>query len=151
MVEEGITPGLHQAVIESVEPGQAKAFQSEELEDVIRIHCNIAGKRATYKVRAVWSDRSNLFKLVKNLNPGAISSGTLKTPEDIEQVVANLKGRECIVKIEEQQGSRGPYRKVGDILSAISNGAQAGSAPIAPTSVEALEKQAQVEDDDIPF
>jgi hypothetical protein len=143
LVDDGIGPGLVPATIKSIEPGQAKAYKSEELEDIIWFVFDTGNGEARYKVRQTFCPKppSNLFKVIKALNPGAIASGQMDTASAVEDVVVKLQGRKCMINLEEVDGRSGPYCKVTSVM------AQAGSAG----QKQEVLVDTNVDDDDIPF
>ena len=147
MVEEGIEPGVHQAVIKMVEKDQKRKYQSEELEDCLRVDFEIDGMIAYQKFTPSLHEKANLYKFIKGLNPGAISGGQLNTDASANEIVENLIGRKCMVQIEEKVTKTGnSYLAVGSVLPVTSkNGASKKKAE----KVDA--KEVSFEDDDIPF
>jgi hypothetical protein len=126
MMDDGMIAGVHQGTIKKVEPAQAKKYQSEELEDVIFFTFETPHGECKYKVRQTFCPNppSNLYKVIKALNPGAISGGQIKDPNSAAQVVAALKGKTCMINVEEYTGQDGsPRLKVAAVMAAVSNGA----------------------------
>ena len=148
MVDEGLEPGVHQGVISGVEQDKQKAFQSEELEDCIRIDVEIDGLNASKKLKPSLHPKSNLFKIIKALNPGAVSSGQLDKDETANEVIEGLVGRNCLVQIEEKVSQSGnSYLTVQSILGVASKN---GATKKAPTKkIDATE--VSFESDEIPF
>lgn len=149
MVDEDLNPGVHSGVISAVEMDKQKAFDSEELEDCLRIDIDIDGSNASKKLKPSLHPKSNLHKIIKALNPGAVTAGLLDQDETANEVVAGLVNRQCLIQIEEKVSKSGnTYLVVTSILGIARTNGEAKKA--ASVKKEALEDPG-FDNDSIPF
>lgn len=154
---DDIPPGLYPGQIVKVEETEKKKYQSEETEEgikfVIKLNNGVFAQYITSTSLGQTPKKSNLFKLIEALNPGAISAGQLEKDETAIPVIEGLKGRKCQLHVGQRVKGDRTYPTIESVLPVT------GSAPVEGAEVEldmtpiaVDELEAEVGDsDDIPF